>query len=271
MFDRTGVHGDQRRMDDRTGIHQRARERIAAWLDGVWKRSLDHAQRVRGEAQRKHAGRQPRAPARDPNGIRPLLARQPRQRPGLRGCDLRAVARVAGGTGEDVGAEGAGRQKHDLAIAQMRRGQFGDCGLREGRRRTQDEIGRFDGFRDRRRDHGQPDITSPRPIDDRYRAALRTMRLDVSRISTPQPDFVTGQGEVAGGRERTIALHPTLQSSRCPPLFCESESRYAGFALTFFSCHAAQVGRSIWNRSVERAYQPLPCMRAIRRSACVSM
>ncbi len=145
-------------------------------------------------------------------------------------------------------------------------------------------------FRDRRRDHGQPDITSPRPIDDRYRAALRTMRLDVSRISTPQPDFVTGQGEIAGGRERTVpsTQHCNLQdvlrfvvgqpgamcSDRCTPRGASPGARrntcYAGFALTF-SCHAAQVGRSIWNKSVERAYQPLPCMRAIRRSACVSM
>src|SRR5207302_10049978 len=54
LFDRTGVHGDQWRMDDRTGIHQRARERIAAWLDGIRKRAFDHAERVWGQAQWKH-------------------------------------------------------------------------------------------------------------------------------------------------------------------------------------------------------------------------
>ena len=149
----------------------------------------------------------------------------------------------------------------------MRRSQIRNRWLREGRRRTQDEIDRVDGFRDRRRDHGQPDITSPRPIDDHYRAALRAMRLDITRISPPQPDFVAGQSKIAGGRERTVAStqHCNLQD------VLRFRSRYAGFALTFFSCHAAQVGRSIWNRSVERAYQPLPCMRAIRRSAWVSM
>ena len=46
---------------------------------------------------------------------------------------------------------------------------------------------------------------------------------------------------------------------------------YADFAPPSLSRQVAQVGRSIWNRSLERAYQPLPCMRAIRRSACVSM
>jgi len=123
----------------------------------------------------------------------------------------------------------------------MRRGEIGDRGLREGRRWTQDQIGRFDSFRDRRRDFRQRDITSPRPVDDRYRAALRAMRLDISGISPPQPHFVTGQCEVAGSRERTVAStqHCNFQA------ILRFRSRYAGFALTFFSCHAAQVGRSI--------------------------
>src|SRR5258705_3901803 len=189
------------------------REGIAAWFDGVWKRALDHAQRVRREAEWKHASRQPRAPARDADRIRTLLAREPWQGPGLRGCDLGAVARVLCRAGKNVGAECAGRQEHDLAIAQMRRGQFGDCGLCKGRRRTQDEIGGLDGFRDRRRDCREPGITSPRPVDDRYLAAFRAMGLDVPGISPAQPDFVTGQGEVAGGRERTVAStqHCNLQ------------------------------------------------------------
>jgi hypothetical protein len=50
MFDRAGVHGDQRRMNDRAGIHQRARQRIAAWLDGASETQPRSRQRMRGEA-----------------------------------------------------------------------------------------------------------------------------------------------------------------------------------------------------------------------------
>src|ERR1700740_2334982 len=41
MLDRAGVHDDQRRMDDGTCIHQRAGERIAAWLDHIRERTPD--------------------------------------------------------------------------------------------------------------------------------------------------------------------------------------------------------------------------------------
>jgi len=33
MLDRPGIHQDERRMDDRSGIHQRAVERIGKGLD----------------------------------------------------------------------------------------------------------------------------------------------------------------------------------------------------------------------------------------------
>ncbi len=46
MFDRAGIHHDQRRMNDRPGIHQRARQRVAAGLDHAGKRASDHVERV---------------------------------------------------------------------------------------------------------------------------------------------------------------------------------------------------------------------------------
>src|SRR5258708_39553107 len=37
VLDRPGIHGDQRWVDDRPSIHERARQRIAARLDGSGK------------------------------------------------------------------------------------------------------------------------------------------------------------------------------------------------------------------------------------------
>src|SRR6478735_12474660 len=42
MLDRAGIHDDQRWMDNRSGIHQRARQRVAAGLDRAGKRPPDH-------------------------------------------------------------------------------------------------------------------------------------------------------------------------------------------------------------------------------------
>ena len=42
MLERRSVHGDQRWMNDRPGIHQRGRERIAAVLDHAGKRAADN-------------------------------------------------------------------------------------------------------------------------------------------------------------------------------------------------------------------------------------
>ena len=53
MLERRGVHGDQRRMDDRPGIHQRAGERIAAVLDHAGKRAADDGERMVLLRQRK--------------------------------------------------------------------------------------------------------------------------------------------------------------------------------------------------------------------------
>ena len=43
------------------------------------------------------------------------------------------------------------------------------------------------------------------------------------------------------------------------------------FSSAILACHNGAVGRASWNRSVLRAYQPPPCMRAISPMAGVSM
>ena len=48
VLHRAGIHHDQRWMDNRSGIHQRARQRIAAGLDRAGKSPADHIEGVSG-------------------------------------------------------------------------------------------------------------------------------------------------------------------------------------------------------------------------------
>src|SRR5690348_1515062 len=58
VFDRSGVHHDQGWMDDGTGIHQCAGQRIAAGLYHAGKGAADHGERIFGVYERKYADRQ---------------------------------------------------------------------------------------------------------------------------------------------------------------------------------------------------------------------
>ena len=107
MLQRPGIHDDQRRMDDRPGIHQRGRERVAAILDHAGKRRPQHRERMVLSGQREDAGRQPLGAHGDRRLERPVLAREPRQRPGLGERDLGAVAGIVRGLGEQQRAERA--------------------------------------------------------------------------------------------------------------------------------------------------------------------
>ena len=93
MLDRAGIHHDQRRMDDRSGIHQRARQRVAARLDHAGKGAADHVERMVGGIERKYADRQPLGADGDGDLERPVLAGQPRQRAGLGKADAGADCR----------------------------------------------------------------------------------------------------------------------------------------------------------------------------------
>src|ERR1700740_1078944 len=83
MLDRAGIHDDQRRMDDRPRIHQRARQRVAARLDHAEKCASDHIEGMIPSMQWKHADRQPLGADGDGDFERSMLARQPWQRAGL--------------------------------------------------------------------------------------------------------------------------------------------------------------------------------------------
>ena len=148
VLQRRGIHGDQRRMDDRPRIHQRARQRIAARLDHAGKRAADHLQRVRLQRQREHARRQPLGADGDRRLEGPVLAREPGQRAGFRERDLGAVAGIPGRLGKQHRTERAGRQEHHLPVGQMRRERARNIRLCRRRSRTQNELGAAHGLGD---------------------------------------------------------------------------------------------------------------------------
>ena len=110
------------------GIHQRAGERIAAILDHAGESaSTMTASAWSLRVERKHAGRQPLGAHGDGDLERPVLARQPRQRAGLRKGHVGAIAGVMRSLGEQHRAEGCRRQEHHLAVGEMRREQPARC------------------------------------------------------------------------------------------------------------------------------------------------
>ncbi len=205
MLQRPGIHGDQRRMNDRARIHQRTRERVAAILDHAAKRCPQHGDRVILARERKDSGRQPLSPHRDRHLERAVLAREPRQRAGLRERGSSAVAGFMRGLGEDHRSERAGRQEHDLAVREVRRQCSGDVGLCGRRRGTEDELGPAHRLADVVGDERELGFVPAGKILDHDRAVGGAMGRDRSTITAPQPYLVTGERKVPGGRERPVA------------------------------------------------------------------
>ena len=204
MLDRAGVHHDQRRMDDRPGIHQRARQRVAAGLDHAWKGAADYVERMRGGGQRKHADRQPLGANGDGDLERPVLSRQPRQRAGFGKADARVIACLVRRPGEDHRTKSRRRQEHHLAVGELRRDQPGDIGLREGRGGADDQFCIADGICDVRRDHRQLHlVTAVDVLHDNARARRPLFATYV--VAPPQPDVMALQGKISRGRERAVA------------------------------------------------------------------
>lgn len=127
-------------MDDGAGIHQRARERVAAAVHARVGHA-DGVDRLRGLACRIDAGGQADRADRDVDLALAMLARQVGQGAGLGPGHVGAVASLAHGARHHVAAEGAGRQEHHLAVDQVRRHGARDEVLRDGRGRQHDELG----------------------------------------------------------------------------------------------------------------------------------
>src|SRR6202171_3165368 len=131
MLERSGIHDDERRMDDRPSIHQRTRQRVAAGLDRAGKSLADDLKRMVSKSQRKDAGRQMLAAGGNLHLMRAVLARQPRQGTSFRECKPGVVAGLPNLLGKEERTERSWRQEHDLPLGKVRREQLGNVGLRE--------------------------------------------------------------------------------------------------------------------------------------------
>ena len=165
VFDRPGIHDDERRMDDRPGVHQRRRQRILDRLDRVRKGLGDTRDSMIAQASRKDAGGKPRGPRRDRDLVDSVLATEPGKGSGLADGHIRFAARVAQRLHHQVAAEGAGRQEDDLTVSEMRRQRFRQIGLRERRCRRDDQL---------RAGHGRRDVVRD-GIDSNDPAALEVL------------------------------------------------------------------------------------------------
>jgi hypothetical protein len=229
MFERASVHHDQRRVDDRPGIHQRAGQRIAAGFDHAGEGPIDHGDGVVGERERKHAGGQPLGADGDGDLERPMLARQPGQRAGLGKGDAGGVAGLVGGLGEDHRSEGRRRQIDHLAVNKMRRQLPRDVALCEGWRRAQDQLGVADRFGDVGGYQRQLGVVGALRILDHDARAGLAMLGDRRGIAPPQADIMALQCKITRGRKRTVA---TAQN-------CYAHHRTFSFIYCVHTCTAS--------------------------------
>ena len=202
MLDRAGIHHDQRRMDDRSGIHQRTRQRVAARLDHAGKGAADHIERMIGALSSGNTptgSRLARMVMATSNG--PCLRVSQGSVPVSAKLTSAAIAGVMRGPGENHRAEGGRRQEHHLAVSEMRCDQSRDIGLREGRGRAQDQLGAADGFGDVGRDQRKLHVMAAVGVLDQNAGARRAMLRYLGRIAPPQPDVMALQGKIARGRK----------------------------------------------------------------------
>ena len=203
MLERPRVHEDQRRVDDRPGIHQRAGKRV---LDRLHRRvrAPEQVERVRAAARRECAGRQPLGADRDRDLRRAVLAGEIGQGAGLGEADPRAAARVPQHFRHHVAAKCARWEEHDLAVGHVRRDHAGDVGLRERRRRDDKQLRPAHGFRHISGRARKPHVA---PAFD----VLQCNRLSIEDgckrhgVAPPEPHFVTLLGEIGGGGVRAVA------------------------------------------------------------------
>ena len=200
VLQRRRVHHHQRRVDDRSGVHQRTRERVATGVDGG-EGAANDGQRPLLAARRVHAGRQAHRAHRDVDLARTVLASQVRQRSGLGPGDPGRVAGGADDLGHRVAAERAGCEEHDLAVDQMRRHRPGDVLLGRGRRRQHDQLGPAQRRADVGAGGGDRHLAAAGGVleDD---AAVAGQRRGVA---APQAHGVAGLGQVGGGGVGAVA------------------------------------------------------------------
>jgi hypothetical protein len=205
MLDRTGIHDDQRGVDDRPGIHQGARERIAARLDDARERARDHGQRLGRPVLREDAGRQPFGPHRDGDLGGPVLADEPGQGAGLGEADAAMRAGPVRRVREDHRPECRRRTEDDLARNETRRQHGRDVALGEGRGGANDQRGAVDGLRHVGRRERQARLVPAGMVTDGDGRSALAERIDGGGVPAPEPDLVAGQREIARRRVGAVA------------------------------------------------------------------
>ena len=214
MLQRPCVHQDQRRMNDRAGVHQRPGERV---LDGLHGRidPADDLERMRAALGRKGARRQ--APGahgdRDLGGA--VLARKIGQRSGLGEGDLGLAARSANRARHHVAAEGPRRQIHHLPVAKVGRDRARDVLLRECGRGREDEFCAAHGGADVRRRERDANFAPAGNVHQEKAPVPGELR-NRSGIASPQPHLMALLGEIGGGGVTAVPAAQYGDAHRSP-------------------------------------------------------
>ena len=207
-----GIHEDERRMDDRPGVHQRPGKCVAAGLDRRIS-LLQHRNGARRFPRRIDTRGQPHRAHRDRHFRRAALSREIGQRSRLGPHD----PALRGSASHCIAAEGSRRHEHDLAVFEMRRDGARDVELRRCRAGHEDELGaahRIAGACKERVDLHRPGSA----FIGKREAARGEQRRKGGGIAPPQPHLVTLFGEIRSRGIRTVAAaeHGNLHGRRRP-------------------------------------------------------
>ncbi|MCY1203359.1 hypothetical protein D9M72_148620 [compost metagenome] len=203
VLQRRGVHHHQRRVDDGAGVHQRARERVAAAVHGRVG-AADHLDGLRLLARRVDAGGQADRADGDVDFALAVLARKVRQGAGLGPGHVGAVAGGLHRLRHHVAAEGARRQEHDLAVDQVRRHGQRDVVLGDGGRGNDDEFGALQRGADVGGGERDGHLARTGGVFQRDRAGLHD-GFERGGVAAPQAHFMAGFRQVRGGRIGAVA------------------------------------------------------------------
>ena len=116
-----------------------------------------------------------------------------------------AIAGIPRSLCEDHRAECCRRQKHDLAVLQMRSKQASDIRLCESGGGAQDQFGTADGLGDICRHQRQFDVVTAVVVLHQDARAGGAMCSDRLCIAAPEPDLMSRQREIARGGERAVS------------------------------------------------------------------
>ncbi len=208
MRNRAGIHDDQGRMDNRSGIHQCRRKRVFNRFDGPGKGRADDSQRPIGMAGRVDPGRQARCACCDGDSLQPVLVRtppcQPGKRAGLGKRHIRPATMLPAEIGHDIAAKTAGRQENNLTVLEMRGQLFCHIRLRKGGGGKQDQISAADRITDIGNHSGKLQVV-PAIMVQKAQWRFFGKAAETGKIAPPETDLMPGKGKIGGRRIGPVA------------------------------------------------------------------